>query len=154
MKRNLLGVLARCALAALCLVATAFGQRAAPAPRLPVDAYLGVNSGKPDLGGKGGFWALPYIMDMSKAEHGVTKASDVPFKPEARKIFDARVATLSKDDPEGHCLPPGVPRVMYTPHPMEIVQLSNRIVILYEIQNRWRTIWMDGRQHPKDPNPT
>ena len=84
----------------------------------------------------------------------VTSATNVPFKTEAKKIFDQRVYTLSKDDPEGHCLPPGVPRVMYTPHPMEFLQLPNRIVIIYEIGTLWRIVWMDGRQHPTDPNPT
>ena len=43
---------------------------------------------------------------------------------------------------------------MYTPHPMEFLQLPNRIVIIYEIGTLWRNVWMDGRQHPKDPNPT
>jgi hypothetical protein len=147
--------LAVCAIAALSVAPFAFGQErpGKPAPRLPVDPNLGVNSGKPDLGGKG-MWELPYITDMAKARSGVTRATSVPFKPEANKIFDQRVDTLSKDDPEGHCLPPGVPRVMYTPHPMEFLQLPNRIVIIYEIGTLWRNVWMDGRQHPKDPNPT
>jgi hypothetical protein len=124
-----------------------------PAPRLPVDPNLGVNSGKPNLGGRG-MWELPYITDMAKARSGVTRATSVPFKPEAKKIFDQRVDTLSKEDPEGYCLPPGVPRVMYVPHPMEFLQLPNRIVIIYEIGTLWRNVWMAGGQHPKDPNPT
>jgi hypothetical protein len=37
---------------------------------------------------------------------------------------------------------------------MEFLQLPNRIVIIYEIGTLWRNVWMDGRQHPKDPNPT
>jgi len=170
MRIKLLDVLAACALAAVSSASSAVGQDprpGAPAPRLPVDPNLGVNSGKPDLGGKG-MWDIPYITDMSKASGtadnalipsglrlgGVMRATNVPFKPEAKKIFDQRAATLSKDDPEGQCLPPGVPRVMYTPHPMEFLQLPNRIVIIYEIGTLWRNIWMDGRQHPKDPNPT
>jgi len=84
----------------------------------------------------------------------VTRASDVPFTAKGKKVFDERNETLSKDDPQGHCLPPGIPRMMFTPHPIDILQVRDRIVIIYETQNMWRIIWMDGRPHPKDPNPT
>jgi hypothetical protein len=100
--------LVACAIAALSVTPFAFGQEqrpGRPALRLPVDPNLGVNSGKPDLGGKG-MWELPYITDMAKARSGVTRATSVPFKPEAKKIFDQRADTLSKEDPEGYCLPP------------------------------------------------
>ena len=128
---------------------------AGPTPRLPENPLLGVNSGKPDFGGKG-MWQVPYIVDMQK--QGKTPEGgtiDVPFKPEAKKIFDYRTQTNSKDDPEGFCLPPGVPRMMYTPYPTEIFQLPERIVFVYEGgAHVWRNIWMDGRAQPKDPNPT
>jgi hypothetical protein len=59
---------------------------------------------------------------------------------------------MSKDDPEGHCLPPDVPRMMYTPYPTEILQLPERIVFVYEGgAHVWRNIWMDGRKQPVDP---
>lgn len=169
-----------CAIGALALVSLAFGQEApaapegaqrggragrggrraseppaGPTPRLPDNPYYGVNAGKPDFGGKG-MWNVPYIIDMQKQG----KAPDggpvvVPFKPEAQKIFDERTANHSKDDPEGFCLPPGVPRMMYTPYPTQIYQMSDRILFIYEGgAHVWRLIWMDGRQHPKDPNPT
>jgi len=128
---------------------------AGPTPRLPENPLLGVNSGKPDFGGKG-MWQVPYIVDMQK--QGKTPEGgtiDVPFKPEAKKIFDYRTQTNSKDDPEGFCLPPGVPRMMYTPYPTQIYQLADRVLFTYEGgAHVWRLIWMDGRQHAKDPNPT
>ena len=75
--------------------------RAGPTPRLPENPLLGVNSGKPDFGGKG-MWQVPYIIDMQKQgktpEGGVI---EVPFTAEAKKIFDSRTETHSKDDPEG-----------------------------------------------------
>jgi hypothetical protein len=126
-----------------------------PTPYLRKDPLLGVNSGKPDLGGKG-MWQVPYIINMQKQgktpEGGVV---EVPFKPEAKDIFDARTRTNSKDDPEGFCLPPGVPRMMYTPYPFQIYQMADRILFVYEGGTHiWRIIWMDGRSHPRDPNPT
>jgi hypothetical protein len=128
-----------------------------PAPRLPDNPFYGVQAGKPDFGGLAkGMWNVPYIIDMQKqgksAEGGPL---EVPFKPEAKRIFDERTENHSKDDPEGFCLPPGVPRMMYTPYPAEIFQLPDRIVFIYEGgAHVWRIIWMDGRAQPKDPNPT
>jgi len=132
---------------------SAKGAPPLPAPRLAVDPNLGLNSGKPDLSGKG-FWDIRYVTDMSKARAGVTRATDVPFTALGKKVFDERNENLSKDDPQSRCLPPGIPRMMFTPHPIDILQMRDRIVIIYETQNMWRIIWMDGRQHPKDPNPT
>ncbi|HWF11151.1 MAG TPA: hypothetical protein VG297_21930 [Bryobacteraceae bacterium] len=151
---------------------------AGPTPHLPNDPYLGANAGKPDLGGNSqgidskmrGIWNVPYIVDMQRqgcaeedaaciASAGRTHSPDhpivVPFNDKGKKVFDEATATNSKDDPEGFCLPPGVPRMMYTPYPTEIFQLPERVVFVYEGgAHVWREIWMDGRQQPKDPNPT
>jgi len=149
---------------------------AGPTPHLPNDPYLGANAGKPDLGGNSqsvdakmkGIWQVPYIIDMQKQGCNVgdqacydslgrthTTPIEVPFTPLGKKVFDEATATQSKDDPEGFCLPPGVPRMMYTPYPTEIFQLPERIVFVFEGgAHVWRNIWMDGRSQPQDPNPT
>jgi hypothetical protein len=128
---------------------------AGPTPRLPDNPFYGVNAGKPDFGGKG-MWNVPYIIDMQRQGTAPDGGKvDVPFKPEAKKIFDERTANHSKDDPEGFCLPPGVPRMMYTPYPTQIYQMADRILFIFEGgAHIWRLIWMDGRQHATDPNPT
>ena len=75
--------------------------------------------------------------------------------PKDKEFFDKATATNSKDDPEGFCLPPGVPRMMYTPYPAQIFQLNDRIVFIFEGgAHVHRTIFMDGRKHSADPNPT
>lgn len=130
------------------------GPPAGPTPYLPNIPYLGANAGKPDLGGKG-MWQVPYVTNMQKKTGGVTVEQEPPFTELGKKFYDYNVQTLAKDDPEGKCLPPGVPRMMYTPYPAEILQLPNRIVFIYEGgAHVWRTIWLDGRSHPADPNPT
>ena len=149
---------------------------AAATPHLPDDPYLGANSGKPDLGGNSqsisskmkGIWRVPYIIDMQKqgcalgdqkcyeslGRQHTTPSRYLSLKL-GRKAFEAAQATNSKEDPEGFCLPPGVPRMMYTPYPTEILQLPERIVFVFEGgAHVWRNIWLDGRQQPKDPNPT
>jgi hypothetical protein len=90
---------------------------------------------------------------------GAKAEPQVPFQPWAAAIYDYNSANQSKYDPEGYCLPPGGPRMMATPYPMEIVQLPDqkRILMIFEgATHIWREIFMDGRPHPTgdDLNPT
>ena len=55
--------------------------------------------GKPDLSG---VWT-PGL--------SFTQMGQVPLQPWAEELYKQRRANLSKDDPEGHCLPAGVPRI-------------------------------------------
>jgi hypothetical protein len=120
-------------------------EAAQPTPRLP--------DGKVDLGGKG-VWAPIWVLDWADPKY-VVKAVDVPFTKWGLDTFNTRRATLSKDDPEGYCLPPGVPRYTGTPYPFKIIQLPDSVVILYEgASHMYRTIFMDGRKHSKSPDPT
>src|SRR5215472_17261895 len=52
------------------------------------------------------------------------------------------------------CLPPGVPRTYIQPFVFEIVQIRGRVLELFEFDHHMRQIFTDGRQHPKDPDPT
>jgi hypothetical protein len=83
----------------------------------------------------------------------------IPWMPWSAAVYDYNARNSSKYDPEGYCLPPGGPRLMATPYPMEIIQLpaSQRIVMIFEgATHIWREIYMDGRAHPEDDrlNPT
>jgi hypothetical protein len=53
------------------------------------------------------------------------------------------------DDPTAHCFPAGVPRSMYTPSPVHILQPPGYVVILSE-RMAWRVIPLDGRRHIPD----
>src|SRR5260370_4366304 len=79
--------------------------------------------------------------------------------PWSAGIYNYNSPNNSKYDPEGYCLPPGGPRLMATPYPMEIIQLpeQKRIVMIFEgATHIWREIYMDGRPHPQgdELNPT
>jgi len=124
-----------------------------PAPRLA--------DGKPDLGNGKGAWNPRTIVNLSGTGTGgpnrspVEKLIEIPFKPEAKKIYEQHQATLSKDDPEALCLPPGIPRMMATPFPFQIFQQPDRVIFIFEgAAHVWRIIYTDGRPHSKDPNPT
>ncbi len=129
------------------------GGPAKPAPRLP--------DGHPDLGNGKGAWNPRIIENIAGVGPGapqrtpVERVVDVPFQPWAKAVYEQRLETLQKDDPEGYCLPPGVPRMMATPFPFQIFQQPDRVIFLYEGgAHVWREIFTDGRPHSKDPNPT
>jgi hypothetical protein len=50
------------------------------------------------------------------------------------------------DDPTAHCFPAGVPRGIYTPSPLEILQAQGYVILLFE-RMAWRIIPLDGRAH-------
>ena len=77
-----------------------------------------------------------------------------PFQPWAAELFKQRQANKLRDNPSIRCLPIGVPRFVSYSHPYKIVQRPDLIVILYESQTLFRQIFLDGRAHPKDAEPT
>jgi hypothetical protein len=81
---------------------------------------------------------------------GLKPGEKVPLRPDWRKKMDA---FLSKDDPETNCLPTGVPRI--APYPWRIVQTPTHIFFLFEGNiHTYRQIFLDGRKHPDDLDPT
>jgi len=90
---------------------------------------------------------------------GAKSEPQMPFQPWAAAFYDYNSKNQSKYDPEGYCLPPGGPRMLATPYPMEIIQLpeQKRMMLVFEgATHIWREIYMDGRPHPQgdDLNPT
>jgi hypothetical protein len=109
-----------------------------PAPRL-VD-------GAPDLSG---VW-MGGGSNSGDITKGLKQGDSVLMLPSAEKIFKERRAA---DDPESLCLPFGIPRS--APYPWRLVQTPTHYFILYEGNiHSYRQIFMDGRQHPKDLDPT
>jgi hypothetical protein len=109
-----------------------------PAPRLA--------DGKPDFSG---VWRPDngLVGDISR----ILKPGDqIVLKPEYQKIMKERKAG---QDPEANCLPTGVPRM--APYPWTIATTPGKLFFLFEGNiHSYRQIFMDGRQHSKDPDPT
>ncbi len=122
------------------------GQRGTPSPtaNLPFDAH--------DLTGIwrfGGPLAPPNVP---------------PMTPAGKAKFDANIPGLGGpegknkplgNDPMMFCDPLGYPRVLtFGAYPMEMVQLPGRLIQFFDFFYTHRTIWMDGRKLPDDPEPT
>lgn len=118
-----------------------------PAPRF--------SDGVVDFGGDG-IWMLPWIRVMKDRLVG---REEIPFLPWTQAMFEYNAATHVAYDPEGFCLPPGGPRSMGTPYPVEIIQdrRHDRVIMIFEGgAHVWREIHMDGRPLPdrESLNPT
>jgi hypothetical protein len=59
-------------------------------------------------------------------------------------------ATTASTDPVDKCFPPGIPRLYYHPFPMEILQVPDRVVMVFEYDHFVRYIYTDGRPHRTD----
>jgi hypothetical protein len=91
-----------------------------------------------------GVWIGPYTPDLAR---GLTLA----FRPGAETAFRNH---RGEDDPTARCLPPGVPRALGAPFPIEILQDAGSVTILYEYMHLIRRIPTDGRGHSEDPDLT
>ena len=75
-----------------------------------------------------------------------------PLLPWAEQEWKRRQATDFKELPSSFCLPDDPS--WSTPIPQKIVQTPTLIVMLNEGVPGFRQIFLDGRPHPKDPDPT
>ncbi|MSV35898.1 MAG: carboxypeptidase regulatory-like domain-containing protein [Bryobacterales bacterium] len=96
--------------------------------------------GKPDFTG---VWYAQRTVDPGKPD----------MLPWAEKVFQERLANNSKDAPGSHCLPRGINNAGAL-FPYEIVQTAKRLVMIFEDDTpSHRTVYLDDRKPPKDPNP-
>ena len=72
----------------------------------------------------------------------------------ASEAVKRNVASSSKDDPHGLCLPDTFVRAYGLPHIVKFVQTPRLLVALEEYNAMYRQILLDGRPLPDDPNPT
>jgi hypothetical protein len=129
-----------------------------PAPRTA--------QGKPDLSG---IWVATGALLLFEGEEAfaAARAADAaagrppgnsgeapPYKPEAEAQRQYFLGRQGIDDPMARCLLTGVPRIKFRPLPFEIVQLPNRVIMLYEIHHAFRIIPTDGRPPPEDAEPS
>ena len=140
--------------AALFLIASSVpGQTGYKAPRTP--------DGKPNLNGiyqamNTAYWdveahpAAPGPMWELGAQFavpaglGIVEGGAIPYKPEALAKKKENFANRMKLDPEIKCYLPGVPRAMYMPYPLQIIQNPKWIMIIHEYAGAVRTIYMDN----------
>jgi hypothetical protein len=74
----------------------------------------------------------------------------LPYQPWAREErIERELPHRGYDDPTAHCFVAGIPRSMYVPSPLQILQPPGYVVILFERMS-WRVISLDRRAHIPD----
>jgi hypothetical protein len=86
---------------------------------------------------------------------GANITGGLPLTPWGSDLLKQRLARDSKDNPDAMCMPMGFTQFHQQPQPREIIQLKDKLLILYEANYGLRQIYTDGRALPKqgDPQP-
>ena len=85
----------------------------------------------------------------------VQSREPVPFQPWAKAVFDDR--QKNQLEPHTRCKPSGFVRQFLTPYGVEFVELPElQRIYIFDIggPHTYRTIYMDGRTHPTNLDPT
>ena len=112
----------------------------APAPRTA--------DGHPDLSG---LWQLG--IEIGYAANITADLAPRDIQPWASALSRSRLEEFGKDDPEITGCKPGGPRHITRGGLTKVIQTPALIVFLFEDLS-YRQIFLDGRDLPKDPNPT
>jgi len=103
-------------------------------------------------GGAGGLrWDASNPPDITKPSLG----QKPPLTPEYQAIYDGNLADMLQGgqgvDPTATCVSPGMPRVMMSYSPMEVVVTPEITYVLFERDHdHFRRIYTDGRDFPAD----
>ncbi|PYR37080.1 MAG: hypothetical protein DMF89_24650 [Acidobacteria bacterium] len=82
---------------------------------------------------------------------GVVEGDEIPYQPWAAKRKQENFDNWLDRDPEVKCYLPGVPRAMYMPYKFQIIQGTNKIMMVFEFNGAERTIHLDEVQpYPAD----
>jgi hypothetical protein len=85
----------------------------------------------------------PPMTDWAKEKYQAAKPALGPNKTTAQH----------SNDPVYRCFPPGLPRIYLHPKPIEIVQLPEEVIMMFEYDRIVRHIYTDGRPHDEFLDP-
>jgi hypothetical protein len=141
------------------------GSPAAPPVEMPGSTYAPAPTvanlrhtadGKPDLEG---FWESKSRGANQNLEGQAPGGKNLIVDPANGKLPMQPWAVAEKasrdlsergyDDPTAHCFPQGVPRSMWVPQGIQLIQTPDYIALFYE-RTSWRIIPLDGRRHLPD----
>jgi hypothetical protein len=121
-----------------------------PDSERPNPAPPGSAPPNPDPKNFEGVWWLQGYRFMLGPSSGV----EPPLKPKYMEILKRRIRAKNAGTPETdtstQCFPHGMPRLMESPYPIEIVQTPGRVTFLHEVAHEVRRIYLDQKQpaHP------
>lgn len=158
MKTNYLKRITLFVIASAFLATTSFGQAQAgsyqasdpkkpapdmkgPAPRLP--------NGKPSMAG---IWSTTRRADIT-AKNQPGFIPELAYTAWGKRQWD-NYDPNKNGDYAGSCLPFGISRSLYGPHPTQIIQDNNYLVFLFEQGSMQHIVYTDGRTFTPDLPPS
>ncbi len=134
----------------------ALGQAAQTAPAPSPATLRRPPAARPDLTG---IWqaltpANHDIQDHSAedgipAGQGIVEGNEIPYLPAAAAKKAENSRNRKALDPENMCYMQGVPRMMYSPFPFQILQSPTFTIMVSEFNQETRRIHVDGTKHPE-----
>ena len=161
MRRRLV-VVAVVLVSALLAAVPLLGQRgnAQPRPSLPAPRWSDgrINFGAPK--GETGLWERRnehLVINPKSYQADATRTArvhidQVPLQPWARALTNYRHSLSLASEPYTRCKPAGGPRQFMSPYGLEILEMpALQRIYVFNVSNAqsYRTIYMDGRAHPK-----
>jgi hypothetical protein len=106
---------------------------------MSVSAY----AADPDISGT--YWATRY-----NAKIEIVGGGDLPLTAAGKAAYEKNMAGLKDgsipDNARRLCVPDGIPRVLATPYPFEVIQAPpGQVTIIYELNHQVRTIAMNKK---------
>ena len=111
-----------------------------------------------DVGGGAGIqqYGAKNMPSDGKPEHQLayTPAGHEKFLANKPGWGETEVYASQVNDPVDRCDPAGFPRAdLFELRATQIIQLPKKVLLLYQFQQVWRTVWTDGRELLKEPEP-
>ena len=81
------------------------------------------------------------------------RGQQAPLTPEYQALYDTALARRAAGVNLTSCLPPGMPRSMIAPEPMEIIVMPDTTYIMLTYMSEFRRIYTDGRKYTDEVEP-
>jgi hypothetical protein len=124
------------------------GKKPGPAPKHDMSGTW-----EPTRGAGAGIQANGPVSMPSDGKHEplYTAAGKASYDSHKALYGYRNVPPSLSNDPRNHCDPLGFPRAdFYQLRHTQIVQNDRQVFVMYQYDKRFRTIWMDGREFPKE----
>jgi hypothetical protein len=134
----------------------------------PVSAVWAAEAPAPQSGQAGTSWSsIAHLPDWSGVWeldwHGGNLAKTaMPSLPKLTPEYASRLEKYRAAQQQGenqqtdtaNCDPPGMPQIMTQPYPVEFLFTPGKVTVAIEAYSQMRRIFVDGRKHQDDPDPT
>jgi hypothetical protein len=94
----------------------------------------------------GVWWAKTFSAKMQPMDGAIA------FTDAGKRAYEKNIAGLKngsvKDESRTICVPDGMPRVMASPYPFQIIQTPGQVTFAHEVNHSWRTARLGGT-HPR-----